>query len=127
VRIAHFGGGMLPTQGGSMWGRIKNLLNRIARHPDLRRAYEHGLYEKAKKHFPELLRLEKEGGGSVMNDLDRLIEKYGKEIAHLEAQHQELNRKLDVLVEASRLLEEEVVAPHKTLYEELSDLHRKKD
>jgi hypothetical protein len=95
-----------------MWGKIRNLLKRSAGHSDVRRAYEQGLYGRAKQHFPELLHLEKEGKGSVMNDLERLIVKYRKEIVQREAQLQELNHKHDVLVEASRLLEEEVLAPH---------------
>ncbi len=41
-----------------------------------------------------------------MTDLQRLIEKYEKRMAELEAQIEEVKRKHDILVEASRLLKE---------------------
>lgn len=47
-----------------------------------------------------------------MTDLQRLIEKYRKEIAQLEARAQEVKHKHDILVEAPRLLEEEGLTPH---------------
>ena len=50
-----------------------------------------------------------------MNDLQRLIEKYEKRIAELEAQIGALIRKRDILVEAARLLEEEGLTLHKTV------------
>jgi tetratricopeptide (TPR) repeat protein len=59
-------------------------------------------------------------------NLQRLIEKYKKEIPQLEAQLQELNRKHVILLEAARLLQEEVLAPHRSQYEELSGMHTKK-
>ena len=46
-----------------------------------------------------------------MNDLQRLIEKYEKGMAELEAQIGALRHKYDILVEALRLLEEEAKAP----------------
>jgi len=54
-------------------------------------------------------------GGTSMNDLQRLIEKYEKRIAELEAQIGALIRKRDILVEAARLLEEEGLTLHKTV------------
>ncbi len=50
-------------------------------------------------------------GGRSMDDVQRLIEKYEKRIAELEAQIGALRHKHDILVEASRLLEEEAQAP----------------
>ena len=46
-------------------------------------------------------------GDTSMTDLQQLIEKYEKRMAELEAQIEELRHKHDILVEASRLLEEE--------------------
>ncbi|HVN23170.1 MAG TPA: hypothetical protein VMT71_04325 [Syntrophorhabdales bacterium] len=47
-----------------------------------------------------------------MTDLHLLIERYKKNITQLEAQIADLRRKLDVVTEASRLLEEEgLLAP----------------
>ena len=46
-------------------------------------------------------------GGNSMTDLQRLIEKYEQRMAELEAQVEVLRHKHDVLLEASRLLEEE--------------------
>ena len=63
----------------------------------------------------------------MMTDLQRLIEKYRKEITQLEAQAEEMKHKHDILVEASRLLEEEILPPHRTLYERLSDASRERD
>ena len=60
-------------------------------------------------------------------DLQRLIEVYRKEITQLEAQLQGVKHKHDILVEAARLLKEEVLTPHRSLYEEPSDTHREKD
>jgi len=54
-----------------------------------------------------------------MDDLQRLIQKFKKEIAQLEAQVEVVRHKHNVLIEASRLLEEEVLAPHRGLYENL--------
>jgi Sec-independent protein translocase protein TatA len=48
-----------------------------------------------------------EGFPEVLGDLQRLIEKYRKEITRLEAEAEEVKHKHDILVEASRLLEEE--------------------
>jgi len=62
-----------------------------------------------------------------MTDLERLIEKYKKEIAYLEAQIEEVSHKRDILVEATRLLQEDLLTPHKTLYERLSDAGREKE
>jgi hypothetical protein len=50
-------------------------------------------------------------GGTSMTDVQRLIEKYEKRMAELEAQIGALRHKHDILVEASRLLEEEAQAP----------------
>ncbi|HME46063.1 MAG TPA: pentapeptide repeat-containing protein [Syntrophorhabdales bacterium] len=66
-------------------------------------------------------------GGNSMTDLQRLIEKYEKKMAELEAQVEVLRHKHDILLEASRLLEEEVLTPGTTLYEKLSDASRDKD
>ncbi|HME44160.1 MAG TPA: hypothetical protein VKF36_13800 [Syntrophorhabdales bacterium] len=60
----------------------------------------------------------------MMTDLQRLIEKYGKEITQLEAQVEEVKHKRNILVEASRLLEEEALTPHRTLYEKLANASR---
>jgi uncharacterized protein YjbI with pentapeptide repeats len=46
-------------------------------------------------------------GGTSMTDLQQLIEKYEQRMAELEAQVEVLRHKHDVLLEASRLLEEE--------------------
>ena len=46
-----------------------------------------------------------------MTDLQRLIEKYEKRMAELEAQIEALRGKHDILVEAARLLEEEAQTP----------------
>jgi hypothetical protein len=54
-----------------------------------------------------------------MTDLQRLIEKYEKRMAELEAQVEEVKHKHDILLEASRLLEEEVLMPHRLLYDGL--------
>ncbi|HME42679.1 MAG TPA: tetratricopeptide repeat protein [Syntrophorhabdales bacterium] len=51
----------------------------------------------------------------VAGDLQRLIEKYRKEITQLEAQIEEVKHKHAILVEASRLLEEEALTSHRTL------------
>ena len=58
-------------------------------------------------------------GGKSMTDLQRLIEKYEKRMAELEAQVEEVKHKHDILLEASRLLEEEVLMPHRLLYDGL--------
>ena len=50
-------------------------------------------------------------GGKSMTDLQRLIEKYEKRMAELEAQIEALRGKHDILVEAARLLEEEAQTP----------------
>jgi uncharacterized protein YjbI with pentapeptide repeats len=50
-------------------------------------------------------------GGTSMTDLQQLIEKYQRRMADLEAQIAALRRKHDILVEASRLLEEEPHTP----------------
>jgi hypothetical protein len=55
-----------------------------------------------------------QSGGTSMNDLQRLIEKYEKRMAELEAQIGALRNKHDILVEAARLLEEEAQAPDVT-------------
>ena len=68
-----------------------------------------------------------EGFSETAGDLQRLIEKYRKEITQLEAQVEEVKRRHDILVEASRLLEEEVLALHGILYEKVSAASRKKD
>jgi tetratricopeptide (TPR) repeat protein len=60
-----------------------------------------------------------EGFSEVAGNLQRLIEKYRKEITQLEAQVEEVKHKHDILLEASRLLEEEVLTPHRTVYEKL--------
>ena len=67
------------------------------------------------------------GRGYLMDDLQRLIQKYEKEIAQLQAHVGEIKHKLDIMVEASRLLEEEVLVPHRTLYEKISDACEEKD
>ncbi len=46
-----------------------------------------------------------------MTDLQRVIEKYEKRMTELEAQMGVLRHKHDILLEASRLLEEEAQAP----------------
>ena len=66
-----------------------------------------------------------EGFLEVAGDLQRLIEKYRKEITQLEAEVEEVKHKHDILMEASRLLEEEAPIPHQTLYEKLMDVKRK--
>jgi tetratricopeptide (TPR) repeat protein len=58
---------------------------------------------------------EAEGFPEAAGDLQRLIEKYRKGIIQLEAQVEEVKHKLDIVVEASRLLEEEGLARHRTL------------
>ncbi len=68
-----------------------------------------------------------EGPPEVAGNLRQLTEKYAKEITQLEAQLQEVKRKHDILVEAARLLEEEVLTPHGSVCEELSDTHQEKD
>ena len=70
----------------------------------------------------------------MMTDLERLIEWYRIEITQLEAQIVEVKHKHDVLVEASRLLEEafeeEARTPdrnwHRNLYLRLSGGRREK-
>ena len=42
-----------------------------------------------------------------MTDLQMLIERYKKNVAQLEAQIVEIRRKMDIVTETSRLLEEE--------------------
>jgi uncharacterized protein YbgA (DUF1722 family) len=74
-----------------------------------------------------LLQLKRAVEGTMMTDLQRLTEKYRKEITQLEAHIAELKRKQNILVQASRLLEEELLTPHRTLYEKLSDASREKD
>ena len=61
-----------------------------------------------------------------MTDLQQLIEKYKKEITQLEAQIVEMKRRQGILIEASILLQEEALAPHKTLYEQASDGRQEK-
>jgi tetratricopeptide (TPR) repeat protein len=63
----------------------------------------------------------------VAGDLQRLIEKCRKEITQLEAQVKEVKHKHDILLEASRLLEEEGLTPHRTLYEKLANASREKN
>jgi len=63
----------------------------------------------------------------VAGDLQRLIEKYKKEITQLEAQVEEVKHKHNILLEASRLLEEEGLTPHRTLYEKLANASREKN
>ena len=58
-----------------------------------------------------------EGFPGIAGNLQRLIEKYRKEITQLETQLQGVRHKRDILVEASRLLEEDALTPHRTLYE----------
>ena len=62
-----------------------------------------------------------------MNDFQQLIEKYEKRMNELEAQITTLKHKHDILLEASRLLEEDALTAGKTLYEKLSDAGRDKD
>ena len=62
-----------------------------------------------------------------MTDLQRLIEKYRKELTQLEAQIEEVKHKHGILVEASRLLGEEALTPHRTLYEKLPVANEEKD
>ena len=50
-------------------------------------------------------------GGTSMTDLQRLIEKYEKRMVELDAQIAALRHKHDILLEASRLLEEEAQTP----------------
>jgi hypothetical protein len=73
-----------------------------------------------------LLQLKRAVEGTMMTDLQRLTEKYRKEITQLEARLGGVKSKYDILVEASRLLEEEGLTPHGTLYEKLSDAGQKK-
>jgi tetratricopeptide (TPR) repeat protein len=61
-----------------------------------------------------------EGFPEVAGDLQRLIEKYRKEITQLEAEVEEVKHKHDILVEASLLLEEEVLKPYRAVYQRLS-------
>jgi hypothetical protein len=68
-----------------------------------------------------------EGFSEVAGDLQRLIQWYKIEITQLEAQVAEMKQKHDILLEALRLLEEEVLIPHGTLYEKLSAASREKD
>ncbi|MGD0238480.1 MAG: hypothetical protein ABSC55_28580 [Syntrophorhabdales bacterium] len=63
----------------------------------------------------------------MITDLQQLIERYRKEITQLEAQVEKVKHKHDILVEASRLLEEEGLTPHRTLYEKLSNASHEKD
>jgi hypothetical protein len=113
------------TQRRLMWGKIKNLLKKSAGHSDVCRDSPDGLY--VEEQFPVLSHLEKEAAGrTVMTDLQRLIQKYREEITQLEAQIKELAHKHDIVVEASRLLEEEVLVPHRNLYERRSDAVRGK-
>ena len=51
-----------------------------------------------------------------MTDLQQLIEKYKMRMDELEAQLGALRHKHEVLVEASRLLEEETVDSHRKTY-----------
>jgi hypothetical protein len=89
------------TQRSLLWGKIRNLLKKSAGCSDVCRDSHDGLYTE------ELPHLEKEtAGGNMMPDLQRLIEKYKKEITQLEAQVKDVKRKHDILAEASRLLEE---------------------
>jgi rubrerythrin len=108
-----------------MWGKIRNLLKKSAGRSDVCRDSHDGLY--TEEQLRVLPHLEKEtAGGNTTADLQRLIEKYKKEITQLEAQVKEIEHKRDILVEAARLLQEEVLAPHRSQYEELSDMHTKK-
>ena len=50
-----------------------------------------------------------------MTDLQRLMERYRKEIREIEARVEEVKHKQDILLEASRLLEEEGLTPRRTL------------
>jgi hypothetical protein len=59
-----------------------------------------------------------------MTDLHLLIEKYKKTIAQIEGQIVEVKHKHDVLVEASHLLEEEAMAPYRTLHDILVEASR---
>ena len=68
-----------------------------------------------------------EGSPEIAGDLQRLIEKYRKEIIQLEAQVEEAKRKYHILLETSRLLEEEALTPHRTLYEKLANASREKN
>ncbi len=61
-----------------------------------------------------------------MIDLQRLIEKYEKRTTELEAQLGAMRHKHDVLVEASRLLEDETPIPHKNLYQRILDADRER-
>jgi tetratricopeptide (TPR) repeat protein len=59
-------------------------------------------------------------------DLQRLIEKYKKEITQLETQLQKVKHKHGILVEAARLLEEEELIPHRNLYQRVQDAERER-
>ena len=92
------------------WGKIRNLLKKSAGHSDVCRDSHDGLY--TEEQLRVLPHLEKEtAGNSMITDLQRLIEKYKKETAQLEADVEEVKRKHDILLEASRLLEEEALTP----------------
>jgi hypothetical protein len=114
------------TQRRLLWGKIRNLLKKSAGHSDACRDSRDGLY--TEEQLRALPHVEKEtAGGTMMPDLQRLIEKYKKEIAQLEAHVEEVKRKHDILAEASRLLQEAALAPHRTLYENLSSTSQYKD
>ena len=96
----------------------------LASHTELREAVE-GPEERRRE--GEVSDAGAEGFPEVAGDLQRLIEKYRKEITQLEAQVEEVKHKHDILLEASRLLEEEGLTPHRTLYEMLSDASQEKN
>ena len=56
-----------------------------------------------------------EGSPKVAGSVQRLVERYAKEITHLEAQLREVRHRRDILAEAVRLLDEEVSTPQGTL------------
>jgi tetratricopeptide (TPR) repeat protein len=68
-----------------------------------------------------------EGFPEVPEDLQRPTERYGKEITQFDAQGEGVKHEHDILLEASRLLEEEVVTPHRTLYENLLSASEEKE
>ncbi len=114
------------TQRRLTWDKISHLLRKIAGHSDVCRDSHDGLY--AEEQDPVLPRLEKEAaGGTTMAHLQRLAGKYNNEITQLEAQVKDVKRSRDVLVEAARLLEEEALIPHRTVYEKLSEAHSERN
>ncbi len=70
---------------------------------------------------------ETEGSLKVGAKIQRLIEKYAKRISQVETYLQEVQQKRDVLVEAARLVEEELQTRRRTLYGTLSDANVEKD